>query len=234
MNTPTPHRGLDISRAISDGWNALRRSPLEAILGYVIYSQVGGYLILIPFAGPFLFFPFVGGFVALYLNVARRPKGDFEDLLAGFRDFWKWMGLVALLILGYVASIIPAALATLAAVLITECTPHTTGSTTALLIVCLAVGILATLVIYTILSIRWFFVLFVGADGGGILESFEVSVRMARGNYLKLFLVNVLSFIIGGVVTLLTCGLGAYFIGPLIMLICARIYVDLRISPDTA
>ena len=230
---------ISIERAIKSAWESMKRCPVEAILGYLIYSYAGGFLIILCCLAPFAIFPLAGGFAMLYLRIARGEKADLMDLFAGFKDYWKWMGLMSLFMLGFLACLIPAGIGIAVSAFVLDPMRKAAGGSSADAIVIgmvllIIFGVLVSLLALIILSIRWFFVLFAGADGAGAIESFERSVRMARGHYAMLFLVWLISNVAAGIASLMTMGFGVYFAYPIIMLAYAHIYLDLKPSIEGA
>ncbi len=222
---------IDIQRSVTEAWDSLKRAPVECIAGALIYGYASGMLMLCCCIGLFAFFPLMGGFTILLLNVAKGRPAQFGDLLSGFNEYWKWMGLVSLIFLGYAATILPLIGTILVAVALSAVNGD---AIVAVQILIVLFGLLTTFAAMLILSLRWFFVSYAAADGAGIGESFGISTRLASGHYGMLFVVNLLIFFAGGMVSSITGGMGTYFTSPMAMLIGAHIYLDLKQSNGSA
>lgn len=228
-------------QVVSRGWESLRKHPVESIVGYFIYGLLS-IVMFIPILGMFVFLPLLGGLTILSLRIVRDENPNISDLFAGFKDYWKWIALGWIYIAAMIAAAIPTVAAILVSVFLLEPTRHgipsnnlvSSDSLTILMVVMIALGVCATVLIAILLSIRWFFITFVAADGGGIMESYRRSAEMAKGLYLPLFLIDILSFLAIMVASSITGGLGTYFIGTIALLATAHIYMDIKALSTTA
>lgn len=215
---------IDIQRSVTQAWDSMKRAPVECIVGALIYGYAGGMLAICCCLGLFGLFPLIGGFTILCMNVAKGRTAQLGDLLAGFNQYWKWMGLISLMCLGYTATMLPLTGTILVAVALASM--HSDAVVAAQILIIL-LGVLTTITAIVILSLRWFFVLYAAAEGAGIGESFTVSARLANGRYAMLFLVNLLVFVGSGMVSSITGGMGTYFTTPMATLIGAHIFLEL-------
>lgn len=82
------------------------------------------------------------------------------------------------------------------------------------------------LVIATVIMLRYFLGMYLIYDRNmGIMEAFLASPEYMRGNYLTLFLALLVSGFLGGLVALITCGVGLLFVMPYMFVLGAVFYV---------
>lgn len=84
---------------------------------------------------------------------------------------------------------------------------------------------------FVMLGLSQFYYLILDQDLG-VFESFSISWKVAQGNRLTLFAIWTLASIVGLLVTLLTCGLGGFFlVFPFVMLLMPVIYLAMTGQP---
>lgn len=220
---------IDISRIVKASWESLKAHPAETIVGFLLFGVLG-MAMLIPVLGLLVYFPLFGGLTMLYLKAARRQVPQIGDLFAGFKDLWKWVGVGLVFHGALLLASLPLIAAIVAAVIVcgseSSASSQLCAATIAVAVVC---GI-ATLIMYAYLTMRWFFVYYAAADGAGVLESFGRSSELSKGIRLQLFVVFVLAALASSIASLMTMGLGGYFVGPIISLAYTHIYLE-RLNP---
>ncbi len=224
---------IGISWALSAGWGAFKKYPGMAIGGSLLFMVIYMAGAMIPFANlAFIMFaamPLMGGGVIFYLNMVRGTNPQIEDLFAGFKSYWKWMGVGWL----YTAAIIAAELPVLIAFFVSGMykymdnkSPYGAMPPSPTAIIIMASALILSVVLMTVLSLRWFFVWFLAADGVETMEAFKRSAEMTKGWRLKLFGIQIVLGLCASV-GVLACGIGKIFTSIIVYLAMTSIYVDL-------
>ena len=202
------------------------RMPQSTDLSSPMFGVQTGFSVAFPIVVVFLFAPLVGGLFILLLNAVRDSNPGINDLFAGFRKYWKWVGLFFLYYLATYAAFIPE----LIGILVSTKMMHVGSAaavSTVLGIAIMGLGIAISLVIMFILLTRWLFIYCAAADGAGIIESFGKSAEMTKGIRLPLFgiLIVLWLFATAGIIA---CGIGVILTSIIASLAITSMYVDLK------
>jgi hypothetical protein len=223
---------LDLGRAMSTGWEAVRAYPGLAIGGFALYYAITMGLPLIPIAGflvpIFISPPLAGGLATLTLNIFDRRDPQIAHLFDGFKAYGKWMGIVWLYYaIGVIVAVPLAVLGLVAHFSVFEQRTAPPGpaiiggiSFIAAVLVAAAVAVL----------IRWVFLHYAGVESPGTFEAYGLSSQVTRGRRLQLFWMSVVLGLIAvsGVIAL---GVGLLVTLPLGALAMAALYRQLRPAP---
>jgi phage FluMu protein Com len=165
------------------------------------------------------------GQAVFFLKTARGETVEIGEIFAGGPYFWRILGAtlaLALVIFGIVfVCMFPLLL--MGGLIF--------GSQEA--IIGLAIlGALVALVpyAYVMLTLSQFYYLILDRNVG-IMESFTLSQQLMSGNKLTLFLIWLVTMLLGALLTILTCGLGALAVMPFISLMAAVIYLTITGQP---
>jgi len=229
-----------VGQAVQQGWLAIRRHPLEAIVGTLVLFAVNlamGVLEQIPLigivfaiAGLFVQPALTGGQAILYLNVVNDNNPQIVNVFDGFKKYVEFLGVFWLWFVIGVICMIPAGIGAgaMTAVLMV-CKARSTSSILAGVAVLLPFAI-CSLVLLILAGLRWLFVYQVVADGlnqGRVLEAFRVSSRLTEGHRLRLFLTMLVLGLVA-IAGVLACCVGLLVTVPLAGCGVAWVYMQLR------
>lgn len=232
-------KSVNIGQALSSGYATTQRYLWTLIGSYALYLVITVGLSNIPIVGLlatiFVIPPLAGGYTILFLKAARDQNPQVEDLFAGFRQYWKWMGVYWLFIAAVLLAMIPflimmgIAMAVAHGVMPPQLSPA--GSfdpgSTPIAITLGAIGGIISLVIVFIIVTRYIFAFYLVADGLNVLDAFKESARMTNGIRLQVLGAYIV-FALVSLAGLLALGVGIIVTGVIATLAFTYVYLDVR------
>jgi uncharacterized membrane protein len=202
-----------------------------AVVGYAIFagvivSAVGMAALAQPrpqvflLLNPFVFLVAIGavlvgtwiqcGLVKLFTRMARGEQPDIADMFSGGPYFLRALGVTGILVAINIGISLGMAI------------PQMLIPSPAIAFLCSLTGNIVNYII----SLYLFLAIYLIVDrDSGVNDSLQESIRFMEGNKFTAFLLHLVVGLVGGIAMLCTCGLGAIFVMPFIMLVNAVIYV---------
>jgi phage FluMu protein Com len=158
-----------------------------------------------------------------FLKTARGQVADISDVFAGGPYFWRILRAVILLVLmiGGVLFVCTLPLQWVGGMNIQDASPG---------LVVLGAIVAFAVYVYVMLMLSQFYYLILDRNVG-VMDSFHLSQRLMRGNKLRLFLIWLVAILVGGLLALLTCGLGILAVMPFFSLMSPVIYLVITGQP---
>lgn len=194
------------------------RDPVAYVLARACLEIVG-----------WLFNTWIGiGLAICFLKIARGQPVRVGELFAGGRYFLTVVLAAVLLTLMLMGVMM---LCTMLAVLVAVVFAVQQVGPAPFLLLILGGGLLA-LVPLIVLALMFALYQYLIIDcGAGVIESLHLSMQLTSGNKLTMFLIFLVTGVLGGLLVLCTCGLGILLVGPYLTLLLAVMYLAMSGQP---
>lgn len=232
LNQPIPNFRNEVSlgAALDNAKSAFADNRGLAIGGYIVANIVAGAGGVIPFIGAIIQLlltgPISGGRILFTKNLLYRSNPQIGDIFAGFQEFGKWLGAYMLLMLIYIACMLPFSIPGIIALIQFETLKTEPGM---VMIIALAIGFIVSVIASLIVGMRYLFYLYAIFDGHGVTEAFGESARITEGRRGELFGIMVLLGLIN-LLGAMACFLGLLYTMPLTMIAMYSLYISCRDS----
>jgi len=229
-------RSLRLGEALATGWRAMWRHPGPAIGGFALYVLMCVGIGWIPCLGPLADIavvpPLVGGCMILMMNVVDDRDPKVGDLFAGFRAYWKWMGIYWLYNAIVLVALVPLGILTLIGYFVLWESAERLSEGTAIAVSgVVALAAVAVIAVWVAVLIRWMLAFYAGVEAADTFGAFAISGELTKGRRLQLLWMWIVLGLISGA-GVLALVLGVFVTAPLAILAGAALYRQLNPLPE--
>ncbi|MHB9037664.1 MAG: DUF975 family protein [Armatimonadota bacterium] len=219
---------ISFGRCFAEGMEAFKKYMGIAIAVVVVYAAISWAASAIPVVGTIWSFTgefaLMGGLYVFLLKVIRSQDPNFSDLFSQFGDFVRWLGVGWLVILySLVAAIISAVPLGVLALL-----GLIAGKDSMVFQILVALGAIASSIVFVAIVVRWAFVYYAAADEGLTAKAaLARSEELTAGIRPQVFVVSLVAGLLGaaGAIAL---GVGLLFTLPLSQCILTVLYINVK------
>jgi hypothetical protein len=229
-------RSLRLGEALGTGWRRMWRYPGPAIGGFALYVLMCVGVGWIPCLGSLADIavvpPLVGGYMILAMKVVDDRDPKLGDLFAGFRAYWKWMGihwLYTAIVLGALGAL--GVLGLIGYFVLWENAELLSAGAAIAVAGVIAFAAVAVIAVSVGVLVTWAFIYYAGVEAAGALDTFAISGELTRGRRLQLLWMWIALGLISGAGVLVLV-LGVFVTAPLATLAGAALYRQVNPRPE--